>query len=161
MKRDVAIFLGAYPKVFFACHRRHVRDGGTGRVISRHQAAILDHLDDVRPVHLHRLAGHMGVTASTMSLNIDRLEAGGFVVRGKDLRDKRRVNLLLTAAGKRIKEQEQVLDSRLVGALLRRLNGRERAAAIGGLRALARAAEGLMGSAEFKKVAAVEERRGA
>ena len=37
--------LELYPKIFFACHTRHVRDPSTRRVLSAHQASILDHLD--------------------------------------------------------------------------------------------------------------------
>jgi hypothetical protein len=34
-----------YPIIYFACHRRHVRDPKSKRVLSAHQGSILDHLD--------------------------------------------------------------------------------------------------------------------
>ncbi len=64
--------MSLYPKIFFACHTRHVRDPQSGRLLSRHQASVLDHLDEVDPITLNGLARHMGVTAGTMSLTIDR-----------------------------------------------------------------------------------------
>ena len=115
-----------YPKIFFACHRRHVRDRRSGAVLSAHQASILDHLDDVEPIALTALARHMGVTPSTMSLAIDRLEVGGYVRRSRDRDDGRRVQLRLTAAGVRVKEDQSVLDSGDVRSLLSRLSIRPR-----------------------------------
>src|SRR6266566_3782665 len=55
-----------YPHIYFACHTRHVRDPRTHRVLSAHQASILDPLDEREPRTLLDLARHMGVTASTM-----------------------------------------------------------------------------------------------
>src|SRR5437764_14511985 len=133
--------LDCYPKIFFACHRRHVRDDlqATGRrrrrVLSAHQASVLDHLDAVTPTHLHQLAAHLDVTPSTMSLMIDRLERGGYVRRSRDSHDARRINLRLTKSGLRIKQQQKVLDPELVEAMLRRLPPDERAAALAGLEA--------------------------
>ena len=66
-----------YPRIYFACHTRHVRDPQTRRLLSAHQASILDHLDEHEPLALLDLAHHMGVTASTMSLNIERLVRRG------------------------------------------------------------------------------------
>ena len=53
-----------YPRIYFACHTRHVRDPQSGRLLSRHQASVLDHLDEIDPITLNGLARHMGVTAS-------------------------------------------------------------------------------------------------
>ena len=142
MTTDVAArkLMDLYPKIFFACHRRHVRDRRTGAVLSAHQASILDHLDDIEPIALTALARHTGVTASTMSLAIDRLETGGYVRRGRDRDDARRVQLRLTAAGVRVKEDQSVLDAGDVKSLLSRLTPIRRAAAIEGLALLAEAA---------------------
>src|SRR5262245_40467405 len=128
-----------YPKIFFACHRRHVRDPKTQQTLSAHQASILDHLDEVEPLGLNALAAHMGVTASTMSLNIDRLVEQGYVVRQRDKADARRVGLRLSAAGTRIKEAQSVLDPDRLNAVLKRLTAKERDDAIRGLGLLARA----------------------
>ncbi len=69
----VETVLECYPKIYFACHRRHVRDPATRRVLSAHQASILDHLDAVEPTSLGQLAAHMGVTVGTMSVAVERL----------------------------------------------------------------------------------------
>lgn len=66
-----------YPRIFFACHSRHVRDPGSRRVLSAHQASILDHLNELEPTNVMDLARHMGVTASTMSVAVERLARHG------------------------------------------------------------------------------------
>ena len=130
-----------YPRIYFACHTRHVRDPLSHRLLSRHQASVLDHLDEVDPITLNGLAGHMGVTSGTMSLTIDRLERKGYVVRLRDAADRRRVNVRLTSAGVRVREASSVLDPPLVEALVARLTDEEREAAVRGLGLLAVAAQ--------------------
>jgi MarR family transcriptional regulator, organic hydroperoxide resistance regulator len=149
---SVAAVLTCYPKIYFACHMRHVRDAASrSRVLSAHQASILDHLDAVEPTAVHDLASHMGVTASTMSLHLDRLESGGFVRRARSRVDARRVELRLTPAGVRIKQQQKVLDPKLVESMLMQLTDTERRKAIEGLELLARAANELIASREFRQ----------
>jgi len=133
--------LAGYPKIFFACHVRHVRDPETGRELSAHQASILDHLDDKEPTSLMVLAKHMGVTASTMSLSVARLVRSGHLLREKDPGDARRVCLRLTRDGSRIKSMQKVLDPDLVYDLLTRLSPEDREAGLRGLELLAAAAE--------------------
>jgi len=132
--------LDLYPRIYFACHTRHVRDSRSLRLLSRHQASVLDHLDEIDPMTLNQLARHMGVTPGTMSLTVDRLEKKGYVVRMRDTADRRRVHLRLTSAGVRIRQESSVLDPPRVEALVRRLTDRERDLAIQGLSLLARAA---------------------
>jgi MarR family transcriptional regulator, organic hydroperoxide resistance regulator len=132
-----------YPRIYFACHTRHVRDPQTQRMLSRHQASILDHLDEIEPTTVMDLAAHMGVTAATMSLAIDRLERKGYVVRVKDAKDRRRVHVRLTTAGVRVREASSVLDASRVEALVARLSDADRTRAIEGLGLLADAAQGL------------------
>ena len=123
---EVDTVLRCYPQIYFACHKRHVRDEQTQSVLSGHQASILDHLDDVQATSLFDLARHMGVTASTMSLTIDRLQRTGYVLRARSKVDRRRVDLLLTPAGVRIKKQQKVLEPELVAAVLAHLDERKR-----------------------------------
>ena len=130
-----------YPRIYFACHTRHVRDPRTRRQISAHQASILDHLDEIEPTGLNELAKHMGVTPSTMSLTVDRLARDGYVKRGPDPRDGRRVALRITRAGARLRDQMTVLDPELVRAMLARLGPAQRSDALRGLELLARAAD--------------------
>lgn len=132
--------MGLYPQIYFACHTRHVRDPQSQRLLSRHQVSILDHLDEVDPITLNDLARHMGVTAGTMSLSIDRLERKGYAVRLRDTADRRRVHVRLTSAGVRVRQASSVLDPPRVEALVARLSDADRATAIRGLALLAQAA---------------------
>jgi DNA-binding MarR family transcriptional regulator len=150
IRAGTAMVLECYPRVFLACHRTHVRDLG-GSVLSSHQAQVLDHLDQVSPTHLRDLAAHLGVTPSSMSLMIDRLERGGYVRRGHDAGDGRCVSIRLTKSGERIKQQQKVLDPDLVAAMLGRLSAADRRAALAGLRLLAGAADELMASGRLRR----------
>lgn len=132
--------LELYPRIFFACHTRHVRDPKTRRVLSAHQASILDHLDEQEPVTLLDLARHMGVTASTMSLHVERLVRRGYVLRERDSRDARRLRLRISASGARIREANSVLDPERVRSMLSRLSAAEQETGVRGLEILARAA---------------------
>jgi DNA-binding MarR family transcriptional regulator len=133
-----------YPKIFFACHTRHVRDPRTKRTLSARQASILEHLDERNARPLMDLAKHMGVTPSTMSLSIERLVRLGYVRRTRDPKDARRIALRLSPAGERVREANSVLAPARVRGLLGRLSALERTKAIDGLALLARAAQQFM-----------------
>jgi MarR family transcriptional regulator, organic hydroperoxide resistance regulator len=141
LSTDVQTLLDAYPRIYFACHRRHVRDPQTQRRLSAHQASILDHLDTVDPTTLGDLARHMGVTPATMSIAIDRLVRTGYVTRTRSAIDRRRAELRLTEAGQRIKSASSVLEPERVEALLKQIPPDERTAALAGLARLAGAAD--------------------
>ena len=142
MNRDaVRSVMENYPRIYFACHTRHVKDPKTRRQVSAHQASILDHLDETEPTALVELARHMGVTVSTMSLNVERLVRRGYVRRTRDAEDRRRLRLLLTAGGLRLREASSVLEPARVSAMLDELEADELARALKGLELLARAAE--------------------
>ena len=144
--------LRCYPKIYFACHRRHVRDEQSQTLLSSHQASVLDHLDEIEGTSLLGLARHMGVTASTMSLMVDRLERGGYVTRQRSTTDRRRVDLRLTPAGVRIKRQQKVLEPGLVAAMLQRLDQRKRRQALLGLELLAEASANMIASGELNRI---------
>jgi DNA-binding MarR family transcriptional regulator len=152
LRAAVATILDCYPAVFLACHCRHIKDPHTRRVLSSRQAEVLDHLDAVEPTHLRQLASHLGITPSSMSLMIDRLERAGYARRSRDTGDERRINLRLTIAGMRIKQQQKVLAPELVEAMVRRLAPAELKAAMAGLRSLARAAREMSASNEIKNL---------
>ena len=149
--RDVRALLEAYPRIYFACHTRHVQDPETGGELSAHQASILDHLDEVDALSMTSLAEHMGVTVATMSLAIDRLEHRGYVRRDRDPQDGRRVLLRVTKAGARIRDAKSVLDPIRVEQMLNHLSAADRAAALRGLALLARAANDHMRSMSRQK----------
>jgi DNA-binding MarR family transcriptional regulator len=144
MQDSVRQLMTFYPQIYFACHTRHVRDPRSNTVLSAHQASVLDHLDEIEPMNLRTLAGHMGVTASTMSITINRLVRQRYVVRKRSAQDARQVNLLLTPAGVRIKSEKSVLDPALVSSLLAQLGADERRLALHGLGLLAQAAHKAM-----------------
>jgi len=152
MGPDVDTVLRCYPQIYFACHKRHVRDQATNEVISAHQASILDHLDDVQATSLFDLARHMGVTASTMSITVDRLVRGDYVVRERSREDRRRLDLRLTPAGLRIKKQQKVLEPELVAAVLERLDERRRKQALRGLELLAEASREMVASGDLGRI---------
>lgn len=143
-RRDVDRVMTAYPRIYFACHQRHVRDPETGSELSAHQASVLSHLDTVEPTSISELADHMGVTVSTMSLGVKRLERAGFVVRAPDPDDGRVVQLRLSEAGDRVRRAQRVLEPERVARLLGRLTDDDRSAALRGLELLARAADELV-----------------
>ncbi len=148
--RHVRALLDAYPRIYFACHTRHVKDPATGADVSAHQASILDHLDEVEALSVTDLADHMGVTVATMSLAIDRLERRGYVRRDRDPRDRRRVLLRVTPTGVRLREAKSVLDPVRVEQVLGQLSPADREAALRGLELLARASERQMRAQKHK-----------
>jgi DNA-binding MarR family transcriptional regulator len=152
MSPEVDTVLRCYPRIYFACHRRHVRDEQTHAQLSSHQASVLDHLDEIEGTSLLILAQHMGVTASTMSLTVDRLERGGYVRRERSSKDGRRVELRLTPAGAGIKKQQKVLEPDLIAAMLRYLDPERRREALRGLELLAEAASQMIASGELQRI---------
>lgn len=137
---DVAAVFRDYPRIYLSCHRQHVRDPDSGTLLSGSQVSVLDHLDPVHATTLSGLAKHMGVTASTMSIAVDRLVKLGYITRDLDDVDRRRVRLRLTAAGVRVCAANSVLEPELVKQMLDQLSGSERREALNGLALLARAA---------------------
>ncbi|MBL8064984.1 MAG: MarR family transcriptional regulator [Chthonomonadaceae bacterium] len=144
MPDPVTVLMDAYPKIFFACHTRHVRDPKTGETISAKQASILDHLDEEEPLSLNHLASHMGVTSATMCVAVDKLVSLGYVKRERSTVDRRQVVLLLTRRGKEVADSHSVLDSGRVQAMLSTLDSTELRAGLEGITLLANAAERYM-----------------
>ena len=124
--RGVQQVMENYPRIYFACHTRHVRDPKTRRLVSAHQVSILDHLDEREATALVDLARHMGVTVSTMSLNVERLVRKGYVRRTRDPKDRRRLQLLVTSAGMRLRDASTVLEPERISAMLNELDSGER-----------------------------------
>jgi len=139
---DLEIVLQALPRVHDACRARHAPGEALARGgVSDHQARILGLLDGSDPTMVTELAEHMGVTPSTMSLNLKRLREAGLVVSSRDPEDRRVMNVCLTEEGVRARERLGRLDPDRVDALLRRLGPEGRHWAVTGLRLLAEAAD--------------------
>jgi DNA-binding MarR family transcriptional regulator len=133
-------FIDLYSQIYFACHTRHVHDPDSGTRVSARQASILSHLDSVDPTPVSELAMHMGVTVSTMSISLDRLERQGYIVRARAESDARVRHIRLTPAGERLRAAQKVLEPRLVQAMLARLSPADRREALRGLELLGGAA---------------------
>ena len=133
-------FIDLYSQIYFACHTRHVHDPDSGTRVSARQASILSHLDSVEPTPVSELATHLGVTVSTMSISLDRLERQGYIVRARAESDARVRHVRLTAAGERLRTAQKVLEPRLVQAMLSRLSPADRRDALRGLELLGGAA---------------------
>ena len=144
MISDVEIVMGAYPRIRSACRARRVRDEGGEGALTAHQARIVSYLDASDPVMVTELAEYMGVTPSTMSLNLKRLETAGFILRSRDPDDRRVVNVRLTESGRRVRDRLTMLDADRVDAMLRGLRPPERRRAVEGLALLADAADALV-----------------
>ena len=157
LSSDVAAVFRDYPRIYFACHRRHVRDPKSGAQVSARQVSILDHLDADHPTMLADLADHLGVTPATMSLAVGRLVDQGYVTRVLDPVDRRKVQLRLTDAGVRVTAANSVLEPTLVEEMLDQLNAKDRRDALRGLELLARAA----GAAQQARSKASKRRRSA
>lgn len=151
IEEEVRSLLELYPKVFFACHDRHSRSPEIRKRLTAQQSDIIDHLDYRRPSTLKELAGHMGVTSSTMSINVERLVRLGYVSRSAALENRREIAIRLTEEGQKIKESDQVLAPERVKRLLQSLTDEDRRKAIEGLAILASAANGMRYQMETTK----------
>ena len=128
----------AYPAIYLACHRRHIRDDETGAVVTAHQASLLDHLDLHKPTTLSSLAEHLGVGRSAMSIQVNKLVRKGYVRRRPVPGDARKTGLILTEAGNKITKQNTVLDPDRVKAMFGLMPESELELALQGVERLAR-----------------------
>lgn len=141
---DIQSVLSSYRRIRFACRSREAVDGSTGARLTAHQANLLGHLDMQDPSMVSELAEHMGVTMSTMSLTLKRLEVAGFVRRDRDPADRRVTNVRITEAGTRLRDARSILDPQRIDGMLRMLDPERRREALRGLAVLADAADSLV-----------------
>lgn len=120
------------------------QDPKGGARVSAHQGRILAFLDEADPVMVGELADHLGVTASTMSLTLGRLEEAGYIRRDRDPADRRVANVRLTEAGVRARDARRELDPDRLGRMLSLLDPAERREALRALARLAGAADRLV-----------------
>jgi DNA-binding MarR family transcriptional regulator len=136
--------LDAYPAIFLACHRQHVREDETGKAITEHQASVLDHLHAAQATTLSKLAEHMGVGRSAMSITVKRLIRAGYIANRRDKSDARRIALTLTPAGVRVKDENSILEPTLVKQMFRLMSSEELESALRGIESLAKHARILL-----------------
>ena len=140
LENKVGRLMAAYPTIYLACHRDHLRADEAGNPLTENQASVLDHLHATRPTTLSKLAEHMGVGRSTLSTTVARLVKAGYVSRVADRQDRRAVGLALTPAGKRIQDQNTVLNPALVRQMFKLMGPEEADRALEGIERLAQAA---------------------
>jgi len=143
---DIETILSALMRIRHACRQRVVRVPEDGSRVSAHQANLLGYLDRDDPTMVTELAEQLGVTVSTMSLTLKRLEASGFVRRERDPADRRVTNVRLTEAGERVRDARSDLDPERVAAMLMQLDRASRADALRGIVLLAEAGDALQQS---------------
>ena len=138
--RDV---LRHYPQIYFACHLAHTRPRTNKFRLTDKDLVLLGHLDQAEPVNAGPLARHIGVGASTLTAQMQRLESLGYVARKPHARDRRHVELRLTPLGAEAMATTSILDPGRVTALLAHMKPAERVRAVRGLALLSRAARQL------------------
>jgi DNA-binding MarR family transcriptional regulator len=136
--------LDAYPAIFLACHRRHLREDESGKTITEHQASVLDHLHPARATTMSKLAEHMGVGRSTMSITVRRLARRGYIACKRNKDDARSVYLTLTRAGARTRELNTLLDPELVAEKFNLMSPATLEGALQGMESLAKSASVLL-----------------
>jgi DNA-binding MarR family transcriptional regulator len=134
----------AYPAIFLACHQRHLREDGRGNTLTERQASVLDHLDPKTPTTLSKLAEHMGVSRSTMSITVSRLARGGYISRKKNEGDTRSIELTLTREGARMREDNAMLNPERLREIFRKMKPGELETALRGIESLAKYAHMVM-----------------
>lgn len=138
---DTAFLSMALSRLVHVCQSRGKTDDSTGTRLSEKQLRTLSYLDVEDPTMVTELADFIGVTASTMSLNLTRLEAGGYVTRARDPHDRRARNVRLTEEGHRILEGHAPFDPERLSALLTHVRPEDRKRALDGMAILAEAAD--------------------
>jgi len=134
----------SYPRVYFACHTVHVRRRTTPHQLSPSDGNVLGHLDARHGIRPSALAAHMGLSPSSLSATIARLQRLGYVARSRSSTDRRAAELRLTPQGVAAIQATSVLDTARLGLVLGKLEPEDRAAAVLGLELLARGAHALL-----------------
>lgn len=143
---DVRAVQTCYPKIYLACHTRHVRAATSSNRLSARDSAILAHLDERRATTPSRLARHLGIGRPTMSASVKRLRDLGYVTVSPDTADRRTLRLRLGPRGAAAMRASSVLEPARVRRLLAALTPADRRRAIEGLALLADAAVAMMES---------------
>jgi DNA-binding MarR family transcriptional regulator len=106
------------------------------------QAATLETLLAEPGLRLSDLGRRLGVTPSTLSRNLARLDEGKLVTREADAEDARAARVALTPAGRRKAEELRRQEEAFAAEVLRRVPAPRRAALLAGLQDLLGAVRG-------------------
>jgi DNA-binding MarR family transcriptional regulator len=140
-----------YPQIYLACHVDHVRTRTNRYHLSAHDSSLLAHLDEAAPTLAGQLARHLGVSNSTLSAALKRLESLGYVTRVPGARDRRQLELRLTPDGAQAMSATSVLDAARIARVLAHLPAAKQVSAVAGLELLARAAREFQASSSRRK----------
>jgi DNA-binding MarR family transcriptional regulator len=126
-------FESAFQQAYLRFHRR---DGKRGQMSGASRAVLL-HLAHTGPLTVGEAAQHLDRAQSVVSEIVTQLESKGLLEREADPDDRRRTLVWLTPSGFAALERErQVLSTELLARAGRRMAPDERAALVGGLKAL-------------------------
>ena len=149
---EVDTVLRCYPQIYFACHKRHVRDEQTAvrserssGERSRSSGRCTGHvsLRSCPPHGCHRVHD----VAHHRPLAAHRLRHFARAARWTGAAS----TFCLTPAGVRIKKQQKVLEPELVAAVLAHLDERKRRQALRGLELLAEASREMIASGDLNR----------
>jgi DNA-binding MarR family transcriptional regulator len=130
----------AYPQIYYACHTRHGRRRSNGFRLSDRDSALLVHVGPGGETTVSSLAAHLGLSRSTVSEALSRLDRLGYVRKTTGAgEDRRRVAVSLTPAGVSAVRATSALEPRRLRAVLQRMSPKDRVRAIDGLARFARA----------------------
>jgi MarR family transcriptional regulator, organic hydroperoxide resistance regulator len=141
---EIRIVQTCYPKIYLACHTRHLRAASSPHRLSPRDSTLLAHLDERRPVRPTQLARHLGIGMPTVSAAVKRLRTLGYLDISINPDDRRQLSLTLTPAGAAAMRETSVLEPARVRSLFAALNADDRRRALRGLELLARAAHDVM-----------------
>lgn len=139
----VRLLLELYPSISIVCRETELPTLARKPRLTSQQREVLRNLDNVRATSLNALARRMGVTDSTMSIAVDRLERRGLVSRQRSPADRRSVQIRLTPAGSEIEGAQGALSADRVRRMLLQLEPEERDHGLYGLWLLGQAANRL------------------
>ncbi len=129
-----------YPRVYHACHVRHLRRRSTSYALSERDSALLAHIGAWNAITATQLARHVGVGKPSLSAALARLVALGYVKQSAAAPDRRRKMLRLVPKGMEAMSATSVLDPARLAQVLCRLSPADRRRAVDGLALLADAA---------------------
>ena len=110
--------------------------------LSQHERQLLHHLGDERGIPLGAVARHLGIPKSSASEQVKSLERRGFLTRGRDPDDERRLSIVLTDMGVARVRRDSVLDLLRLAAALKKISAEDKKVLLAGLERLAAAANG-------------------
>jgi DNA-binding MarR family transcriptional regulator len=95
---------------------------GDTQDLTQHERQLLHHIQEGRKVPLGDVARHLGIPKSSASEQVKSLERRGFLTRGRDRADERRLAIALTPKGAARLRSDSILDLKRLGIALRNLN---------------------------------------